>query len=165
MNFLKDKINSSFQVFIRRLWKRIYFLFYSRRNSLNICFCLIKCCPHFLRNGNNPALAALSVLFGGIFNIFGDYFFVFVCSTSVYGAGNFERIIKTLALSILTTAFFGVFWTALSMSVPNLYIKICMSPPPEILSTAPKIMRTYALSFMLLPFNIFSTYYFQAIIR
>ena len=26
-------------------------------------------------------------------------------------------------------------------------------------------MRTYALSFLLLPFNIFSTYYFQAILQ
>ena len=51
------------------------------------------------------------------------------------------------------------------MSVPNLYIKVFMSPSPENLNTAPKIMRTYALSFMLLPFNIFSIYYFQAIIK
>lgn len=30
---------------------------------------------------------------------------------------------------------------------------------------APAIIRTYALSFLLLPFNIFSTYYFQAIMK
>ena len=30
---------------------------------------------------------------------------------------------------------------------------------------APAIVRTYALSFLLLPFNIFSTYYFQAILK
>ena len=30
---------------------------------------------------------------------------------------------------------------------------------------APAIIRTYALSFLLLPFNIFSTYYFQSIMR
>ena len=30
---------------------------------------------------------------------------------------------------------------------------------------APAIIRTYAISFMLLPFNIFSTYYFQAIMK
>ena len=37
-----------------------------------------------------------------------------------------------------------------------------MSPTPEILDMAPAIIRAYALSFLLLPFNIFSTYYFQA---
>lgn len=63
------------------------------------------------------------------------------------------------------TAFFGVFWTALSMACPNVYIRIFMSPTAEILDMAPAIIRTYALSFLLLPFNIFSTYYFQAILR
>ena len=30
---------------------------------------------------------------------------------------------------------------------------------------APAIIRAYAISFLLLPFNIFSTYYFQAILQ
>ena len=98
----------------------------------------------FLRNDKSPGLATLGVLSGGIFNIFGDYFFVFVCDIGIYGAG--------LA-------------TALSMLCPNLYIRIFMSPTPEILRIAPAIIRTYALSFLLLPLNIFSTYYFQAIMR
>ena len=59
----------------------------------------------------------------------------------------------------------AVFRTALSMACPNLYIRIFMSPTPEILQTAPSIVRVYALLFLLLPFNIFSTYYFQAIMR
>ena len=58
-----------------------------------------------------------------------------------------------------------MFWTALSMACPNVYIRIFMSPTAEILDMAPAIIRTYALSFLLLPFNIFSTYYFQAILR
>lgn len=31
----------------------------------------------FLRNDGNPGLATKAVLFGGIFNVFGDYFFRF----------------------------------------------------------------------------------------
>ncbi len=228
----------------------------------------------FLRNDNDPGRATLGVLAGGIFNVFGDYFFVFPCDMGIYGAGlataigsgisfavmmthffrrentlrlvrparlgkqlreisvtgfstfcidvamgiltvlfnrqimrylganalaiygpiiqvstfvqccaysvgqasqpiistNFGahrggRIRETLRLALWTTAFFGVFWTALSMAVPNLYIRIFMAPTPEILDMAPAIIRTYAASFLLLPFNIFSTYYFQAIMK
>lgn len=228
----------------------------------------------FLRNDNDPTLATVGVLSGGVFNIFGDYFFVFPCGMGIYGAGlatsigaavsfcvmlthffkrkntlrlvqptalfrklrkitvigfssffidvamgiltvlfnrqimqylgadalavygpiinvstfvqccaysvgqaaqpiistNFgsgkgSRIRETLRLALGTTAFFGVFWTVLSLACPNLYIRIFMSPTPAILQIAPAIIRTYALSFLLLPFNIFSTYYFQAILQ
>lgn len=228
----------------------------------------------FLRNDKNPGLATFGVLSGGIFNMFGDYFFVFTCDMGIFGAGlataigsvvsflvmlthfvsrkntlrlvkpkrlhvklreicvtgfstffidvamgiltvlfnrqimkylgsnalaiygpiiqvstfvqccaysvgqaaqpiistNFgagkgERIKETLRLALWTTAVFGIFWTALSMACPNVYIRIFMAPTQEILDMAPAIVRTYALSFLLLPFNIFSTYYFQAIMK
>ena len=237
-------------------------------------FLLNQMLAAFLRNDGAPALATLGVLSGGVFNIFGNYFFVFACDMGVYGAGlataigsgisflvmlahfasrkntlrlvkperllrklreisvtgfatffidvamgiltvlfnrqimkylgasalavygpiiqvstfvqccaysvgqaaqpilstNFGagkggRIRETLRLALWTAAFFGAFWTALSMACPNVYIRIFMAPTPEILSMAPAIVRTYALSFLLLPFNIFSTYYFQAIIQ
>ena len=228
----------------------------------------------FLRNDGDPGLATAAVLAGGVFNMFGDYFFVFPCDMGIYGAGlataigsvisflvlmshflrrrntlrlvqvegllrklgeisvsgfssffidvamgiltvlfnrqimrylgadalaiygpiinvstfvqccaysvgqasqpiistNFGagragRIRETLRLALYTTAAFGVFWTALSLAAPNLYIRVFMSPTPAILTMAPAVIRTYALSFLLLPFNIFSTYYFQSILR
>ncbi len=228
----------------------------------------------FLRNDNNPGLATFAVLFGGIFNVFGDYFFVFICDMGIFGAGlataigsgisfiimlthfisrkntlrlvkpenllnklheisitgfstffidvamgiltvcfnrqimkylgadalaiygpiiqvstlvqccaysigqasqpiistNFgakkkKRIIETLKLALITTAVFGIFWTLVSIIYPNLYIRIFMDPTDKILKMAPSIIRMYAISFLLLPFNIFSTYYFQAIMK
>ena len=228
----------------------------------------------FLRNDGDPGLATAAVLSGGIFNVFGDYFFVFPCDMGIYGAGlataigcgisvvimlthffrkkntlrlvrveklprrlweisvtgfstffidvamgiltvlfnrqimkylgsdalavygpvinvstfvqcsaysvgqaaqpiistNFgahkgDRIRETLRYAIGTTAAFGVFWTALSIACPNLYIRIFMNATPEIFAIAPDIIRAYAISFLLLPFNIFSTYYFQAIMQ
>lgn len=62
-------------------------------------------------------------------------------------------------------AAFSVFWTALSLAWPNFYIRIFMRPTAAILAMAPGIVRTYAVSFLLLPLNIFSTYYFQAILK
>ncbi len=82
-----------------------------------------------------------------------------------YGSGKGSRIRQTLRLALGTTAFFGIFWTVLSLACPNLYIRIFMSPTPAILEIAPAIIRTYAVSFLLLPLNIFSTYYFQAILQ
>ena len=40
-----------------------------------------------------------------------------------------------------------------------------MTPTEEVLRMAPSIIRSYGLSFLLLPLNIFSTYYFQAIMK
>ena len=82
-----------------------------------------------------------------------------------FGAGKGGRIRQVLRLALGTSAFFGVFWTALSVACPKLYIRIFMVPTEEILAIAPAIIRTYAMSFLLLPFNIFSTYYFQAIMK
>lgn len=67
--------------------------------------------------------------------------------------------------ALVSCAAFSVFWTALSLAWPNLYIRIFMRPTAAILAMAPGIIRTYAVSFLLLPLNIFSTYYFQAILK
>lgn len=228
----------------------------------------------YLRNDKNPGLATAGVLAGGIFNIFGDYFFVFTCDMGAFGAGlataigsvisiivmgshfltkknslrlvrptrplskfreisvtgfstffidiamgiltilfnrqimaylgtnalsiygvivnvstfvqccaysvgqasqpivstNFgagmgARIRETLKYAIGTTVFFGIFWTVLCLAIPNQFIRIFMNPTEEVLQMAPGIIRCYGLSFLLLPLNIFSTYYFQAIMK
>lgn len=82
-----------------------------------------------------------------------------------FGAGKGERIRQTLQYALGTTAFFSILWTALSLAVPNLFIRIFMTPTPEVLQIAPGILRCYGISFILLPLNIFSTYYFQALMK
>lgn len=228
----------------------------------------------FLRNDNNPALATAATLAGGLFNIFGDYFFVFACDMGVFGAGlatamgccitfivtlthfcskknslklkkptmafgrfreitvtgfsaffvdvamgiltilfnrqimkylgsdalavygpivnvstlaqccaysignaaqpilsvNFgagkwERIKETMRYAVFTAFIFGVIWTAVSLICPNLYVYIFMKPTEAILLIAPGIIRKYGLSFIFLPFNILSTYYFQSVMK
>lgn len=41
----------------------------------------------FLRNDNHPELATAAVMCGGVFNIVGDYLFVFTFDMGIYGAG------------------------------------------------------------------------------
>lgn len=228
----------------------------------------------FLRNDGNPSLATKAVIFGGIFNVFGDYFLVFTLDTGIFGAGlatclgsvasllimcthffskkNTLRFVKPsrllrkwksitvtgfstffidVAMGILTVLFnrqilkylgtdalsvygiiinistfvqccaysigqasqpiistnfgagkgtrikevlkyavgtaivIGLIWCSVSQFVPNLFIYIFMTPTERILEIAPAIIRSYGISFLLLPFNIFSTYYFQALMK
>lgn len=228
----------------------------------------------FLRNDGNPGLATKAVMFGGIFNVFGDYFFVFTMDWGIFGAGlatvmgsvcsliimcshffskkntlhfvkptrllnklksitvtGFSTFFIDVAMGILTVLFnrqilkylgtdalsiygiiinistfvqccaysigqasqpiisvnfganqghrikevlkyaigtavvFGVLWTSAALAVPNMFIRIFMTPTESILEMAPAIIRSYGISFLLLPLNIFSTYYFQAIMK
>lgn len=237
-------------------------------------FLLTQLMAAFLRNDGNPGLATKSVIFGGIFNVFGDWFFVFVLNLGIMGAGlatamgsvfsllmmlthfrsskntlklekptkllsklrsisvtgfstffidvamgiltmlfnrqilkylgtdalsvngiiinistfvqccaysigqasqpmistNFgakqwERINQLLKYALGTAAVFGLIWTALAELVPNLFIHVFMTPTDAIIAIAPNIIRSYGISFLLLPFNIFSTYYFQALMK
>lgn len=82
-----------------------------------------------------------------------------------FGAQNGTRIRETLRYALRTVAVISLFWTALSLAVPNLYIYIFTTPTEEVLRIAPAIIRRYSLSFVLLPLNIFSTYYFQALLK
>ncbi|MGM9680984.1 MAG: MATE family efflux transporter [Eubacteriales bacterium] len=237
-------------------------------------FLLTQLMAAFLRNDGNPGLATKAVLFGGIFNVFGDWFFVFALDMGVMGAGlatvmgsvfslimmlthffskrntlrlerptkllsmlksisvtgfstffidvamgiltmlfnrqilkylgtdalsvygiiinistfvqccaysigqasqpmistNFgahggKRIRDILKYALATAAVFGLIWTALAEFAPNLFVRIFMTPTDGILKIAPAIIRRYGISFLLLPLNIFSTYYFQALMK
>lgn len=237
-------------------------------------FLLSQMLSAFLRNDGDPGRATKAVLFGGIFNVFGDYFFVFVLDMGIEGAGlatamgsvlsvlvmcthflskkntlrltrvpalrqkslkilvtgfstffidvamgiltmlfnrqimrylgadalavygvivnistfvqccaysvgqaaqpilsvNFgahlwDRIRETLKYALYTALVFGLIWTVVIFAVPNGFIRIFMTPTDSVLAMAPKILRLYGLSFLLLPLNVVSTYYFQAIMR
>ncbi|MDE7047437.1 MAG: multidrug transporter MatE [Lachnospiraceae bacterium] len=237
-------------------------------------FLFVQLMAAFLRNDGAPSLAAKAVLTGGIFNVFGDYFFVFAlnlgimgaglataigsvlsllvmlthflskkctlrivkpvgfflilksicvtgfsaffidvamgilttlfnrqilkylgtdalavygiiinintfvqcCAYSIgqasqpmlsmnFGAGKGERIVQILKYALETAAVFGLIWAVLAALFPNFFVRIFMTPTEEILVLAPDIIRSYGISFLLLPFNIFSTYYFQALMR
>ena len=82
-----------------------------------------------------------------------------------YGAGQRDRIKTTLKYALIVVFFFGAVWTALTLAMPNVFVRIFMTPTEEVLRIAPAAVRCYGISFLLLPFNIFSTYYFQSVMR
>ena len=59
----------------------------------------------FLRNDHNPGLATLGVLSGGIFNVFGDYYFEFVCNMGIYGAGLATAVGAGVSFLVMLTHF------------------------------------------------------------
>lgn len=82
-----------------------------------------------------------------------------------YGAGASKRIKQTLKYGLYTAALFALFWTTVMLALPSQIVGIFMMPTDAITGIAPGIMRTYGISFLLLPLNIFSTYYFQSLMK
>ena len=82
-----------------------------------------------------------------------------------YGSHNWDRIRGTLRYALYTVAFFSVAWTISIWVVPNGFIRVFMAPTESVCRIAPSIMRSYGISFLLLPLNVFSTYYFQSLMK
>ena len=82
-----------------------------------------------------------------------------------FGAGKNDRIKQCLKYGLYTSAVMGLCWTMVMLLKPNLFVNFFMTPTESVLKIAPGILRAYGMSYFLLPFNLFATYYFQAIMR
>lgn len=82
-----------------------------------------------------------------------------------FGAKKWQRIKETLRYALWTVAFFSVVWVAAMLVFPNAFIRVFMTPTEGVLVIAPTILQRYCLSFALLPLNVFSTYYFQSLMK
>lgn len=85
--------------------------------------------------------------------------------TTYYGTKKIKLINKTLKYAINSVILIGLIWTISCIISPNFFVYLFMKPTNNVLEIAPKIIRIYSLSFLLLSFNIFSTYYFQSLIK
>lgn len=82
-----------------------------------------------------------------------------------FGAKKYDRINKVLKYLIVTSFIVGGVWVAISLAMPNVLVRIFMKPTDRVLMLAPKIIRLYSISFILLPLNVASMFYFQSILK
>ena len=69
------------------------------------CFVSTELLAAFLRNDGDPVRATVAVLSGGIFNIFGDWFFVFALDMGAFGAGLATSIGGAVGMCVALTQF------------------------------------------------------------
>lgn len=82
-----------------------------------------------------------------------------------YGAKKYDRIKEILKYSLISIGIISLLWGVFSMAFPNVYVLLFISGGERLFEMSGKIIRLYAISFFLLPFNIFSTYYFQSLLK
>ena len=82
-----------------------------------------------------------------------------------FGAGRYDRVKETNKYGLRTAVVMGIVWTALFLLIPNAFTHLYMKPTESVLAIAPDIMRIYGISFLLLPLNIYATYYFPSVMR
>ena len=68
-------------------------------------FLLNQMLAAFLRNDGRPALATGAVVAGGVFNVFGDYYLVFVADLGILGAGIATCMGAGIAVLLMATHF------------------------------------------------------------
>ena len=82
-----------------------------------------------------------------------------------FGAGKYNRIKTLLKYNIITILIIAAIWLAAMLAFPNGFIKLFMTPTKSVLEVAPFIVRCYATSFVFLLLNVYSTYYFQSVLK
>ena len=82
-----------------------------------------------------------------------------------FGAQQKDRIRKLVRYNLATITIVSAVWLTLTMAIPNGFVRLFMAPTYGVLQIAPNIVRRYCLSFLLLPFNIYATYYFQSTLQ
>ncbi len=82
-----------------------------------------------------------------------------------YGAKRFDRINKLFKYNVITILIISIFWVGVTMLFPEVFVHAFMKPSKSVLYIATSIIRLYCISFILLPFNIYITYYFQSTMK
>lgn len=82
-----------------------------------------------------------------------------------YGARNLSRIREAARCGWISAAAMGVFGLLMMQCLPLQVLRLFMQTTPQVEAIAGHIMRIYGISYLILPLNIYATYYYQAILR
>ncbi len=81
-----------------------------------------------------------------------------------FGAKQNSRVLKLLKYNLITIVLITIFCLAVLLIFPTFFIYIFMEPTQNVLDIAPAIIRTYALTYLFLPFNIYCSSFTQALL-
>ena len=79
------------------------------------------------------------------------------------GAGQWRRVEQTKRLGSIVAFVIGGTAMLICLAFPTQIVCMYMKAAPEILAMAPSILRQYFVCFLFIPFNVFTTYYLQAV--
>lgn len=79
------------------------------------------------------------------------------------GAGKMDRVRQTRNLGAYVALGIGFISKGFSMLFPTQNTLLYMKPTAEVLAAAPGILRQYFTCLLFLPFNVYATYYLQAV--
>lgn len=82
-----------------------------------------------------------------------------------HGAGQSQRVRQVLRLSMGTALVMGLLFCGVVELFPGGVLRLFMDATEPVLAIGPAILRVYALSFLLMGFNIVGSYYFQSILK
>ena len=81
------------------------------------------------------------------------------------GAGKPDRVRQTRNLGCYVAAGIGVISLAAALSFPTQIVLLYMRASEEILAASPGILRRFFTCLLFVPFNVYATYYLQAVQR
>lgn len=82
-----------------------------------------------------------------------------------FGAGNGARVKQVLLLSAAVSFLLGAASFLLAECFPLFLTRAFMTTTPAVEAIAPNIVRVYCFGFLVMPFNVFLLYYFQAVLH
>lgn len=82
-----------------------------------------------------------------------------------YGAGEKVRVRQFFVRGLAAAGTLTAIIVLVCMLLPEQLIRAFMDPTEEVLAIGPGYMRSYFLAFVFMLFNIYATYYLQAVMR